>query len=86
MLIAGSFLYSIFPIFIMATITPMIIAKLGRRSKLRKKLTRGTGKELELVRASTMLLSIVITYIICVAPVTALPVEIVDLKQHIERN
>ena len=72
MLIAGSFLYSIVPIFIMATITPMIIAKLGRRSKLRKKLTRGTGKELELVRASTMLLSIVITYIICVAPVTAL--------------
>lgn len=72
MLIVGCLLYSIVPIFIMATITPMIIAKLGRRSRLRRKLTHSTGKELELVRASTMLLSIVITYIICVAPVTAL--------------
>ncbi|CAG2196574.1 unnamed protein product [Mytilus edulis] len=72
MLIAGCCLYSFVPIAIMVTLTPMIIASLQRRAKKRQEMTRNQGKDIVIVKITTMLLSIVITYIVCVAPVTLL--------------
>ncbi|CAC5378892.1 unnamed protein product [Mytilus coruscus] len=72
MLIAGCCLYSFVPIAIMVTLTPMIISSLKTRAKKRQKMTRSQGKDIEIIRITTMLLSIVITYIVCVAPVTVL--------------
>ncbi|CAG2196572.1 unnamed protein product [Mytilus edulis] len=47
----------------------MLIAE---ESEKRQEMTRNQGKDIEIARITTMLLSIVITYIVCVAPVTLL--------------
>lgn len=76
MLIGGCSLYSFLPICIMVVVTPMIISSMVKHTKKRQKMsTKGSKKNKELVRISTMLLSIVITYIIFVLPVTILHVS-----------
>lgn len=72
MLTAGSSLYSLIPIIIIVTVTPIILVSLVRRSKARKKLTNTKGNSSDLTRATTMLVSVMVTYVIFVTPITAL--------------
>lgn len=76
LLIGGCSLYSFLPICIMAVVTPMIISSMIKHSRRRQKMTLKDGRRgTELIRISTMLLTIVITYIIFVLPVTILHVS-----------
>ncbi|XP_063429698.1 neuromedin-U receptor 2-like [Mytilus trossulus] len=72
MLTAGSSLYSLIPIIIIVTVTPIILVSLGRLSKARKKLTNTKGNSSDLTRATTMLVSVMVSYVIFVTPITAL--------------
>ncbi|CAC5418763.1 unnamed protein product [Mytilus coruscus] len=72
MLTAGSSLYSLIPIIIIVTVTPIILVSLVRRSEARKKLTKTKGNSSDLTRATTMLVSVMVTYVLFVTPITAL--------------
>lgn len=72
MLTAGSSLYSLIPIIILVTVTPVIIISLVRTSKRRRGLTQARGKDMDLMRATTMLVAVMVTYVLFVTPITAL--------------
>lgn len=72
MLTAGSCLYSLIPIIILVTVTPVIIINLVRRSYARKKMTQNKGKDMDITRITSMLLAVAITYVLLVAPVTVM--------------
>ncbi|XP_060552919.1 delta-type opioid receptor-like [Ruditapes philippinarum] len=71
-------LYSVGPIFLMSVLTPIIILQLYKRYQYKKALTNKTetGKEREiqqlqeLIRTTTVLISVVAAFIICVTPIT----------------
>lgn len=72
MLTAGSCLYSLIPIIILVTVTPVIIINLVRRSYARKKMAENKGKDMDIIRITSMLLAVAITYVLLVAPVTVM--------------
>ncbi|XP_060572255.1 kappa-type opioid receptor-like [Ruditapes philippinarum] len=73
-------LYSVGPICLMSVLTPIIILQLYKRYQYKKTLTNNvqteTGKEREiqqlqeLLRTTTVLISVVAAFIICVTPIT----------------
>lgn len=72
MLTAGSSLYSLIPLIILVTVTPVIIISLVRSSNRRRGLTNARGKDMDLMRATTMLVAVMVTYVLFVIPITTL--------------
>jgi hypothetical protein len=80
-------LYSVGPIFLMSGLTPIIIIQLYKRYQYRKTLTNKTvtwkeRQELkELIRTTTVLISVVAAFIICVTPITVFQQIFIDTKK-----
>ncbi|XP_061169025.1 C-C chemokine receptor type 5-like [Saccostrea echinata] len=73
MLTAGSTLYSLAPLCILATVTPLIVFKLARHRQQRKRLTSATTNDnSQATKTTAMLIGIVVAYFLLVLPITTL--------------
>lgn len=73
MLTAGSSLYSLVPLCILATITPLIVFKLARHREQRKRLATSTKSDSsQATKTTAMLIGIVVAYFTLVLPITLL--------------
>ena len=69
MLNVGSSLYFIGPLIVLFTVTPVIIVILVKKSHQRKQLVHAHWKRNDVTRPTTMLLTIMVTYILFVTPI-----------------
>ncbi|XP_062578283.1 growth hormone secretagogue receptor type 1-like [Saccostrea cucullata] len=81
MLRAGTVLYSVAPMIILITLTPLIIGKLIHHNQTRKKMTgSAVNNSKDDGRVTAMLIGIVLAYIILVLPITILHNAAYELK------
>ncbi|KAK3092832.1 hypothetical protein FSP39_007720 [Pinctada imbricata] len=75
MLTAGSSLYSLIPICILVTFTPLILYKLSQHRRTRMKMTGSSqqkSKSAQSTKTTAMLIGVMIAYFILVTPITVL--------------
>jgi hypothetical protein len=73
MLTAGSSLYSLVPLCLLATVTPLIVFKLARHRQQRKRLAATTKNDnAQATKTTAMLIGIVVAYFVLVLPITLL--------------
>ncbi|XP_022335190.2 putative G-protein coupled receptor 139 [Crassostrea virginica] len=71
MLTAGSSLYSLVPLCLLATVTPLIVFKLAHHRQQRQRMTTATKGD-KAVKTTAMLIGIVAAYFVLVLPITLL--------------